>query len=76
MTGCLLKVNKRLRPGKVPVIYPQDEFMEATPGIEPGYAVLQTAASPLRHVAERGRGYIRSLGEAMCACNSEWPRGA
>jgi len=27
-------------------------------------------------VAERGRGYIRSLGEAMCACNSEWPRGA
>lgn len=25
--------------------------MEATPGIEPGYAVLQTAASPLRHMA-------------------------
>jgi hypothetical protein len=36
MTGWPLKVNKRLRPGKVPVIYPQDEFMEATPGIEPG----------------------------------------
>ncbi len=25
--------------------------MEATPGIEPGYEVLQTSASPLRHVA-------------------------
>ena len=25
--------------------------MEATPGIEPGYADLQSAASPLRHVA-------------------------
>ena len=28
--------------------------LEATPGIEPGYAVLQTAASPLRHVAIKG----------------------
>jgi hypothetical protein len=28
--------------------------LEATPGIEPGYAVLQTAASPLRHVAGTG----------------------
>jgi uncharacterized membrane protein YkvA (DUF1232 family) len=27
------------------------EIMEATPGIEPGYADLQSAASPLRHVA-------------------------
>ena len=26
--------------------------MEATPGIEPGYTDLQSAASPLRHVAE------------------------
>lgn len=26
-------------------------IMEATPGIEPGYADLQSAASPLRHVA-------------------------
>ena len=25
--------------------------MEATPGIEPGFADLQSAASPLRHVA-------------------------
>jgi hypothetical protein len=25
--------------------------MEATPGIEPGYADLQSDASPLRHVA-------------------------
>ncbi len=25
--------------------------LEATPGIEPGYADLQSAASPLRHVA-------------------------
>ncbi len=25
--------------------------MEATPGIEPGYTDLQSAASPLRHVA-------------------------
>jgi protein-L-isoaspartate(D-aspartate) O-methyltransferase len=31
--------------------------MEATPGIEPGYAVLQTAASPLRHVAGQGPPY-------------------
>jgi hypothetical protein len=28
--------------------------MEATPGIEPGYADLQSAASPLRHVAGLG----------------------
>ena len=27
--------------------------MEATPGIEPGYTDLQSAASPLRHVANR-----------------------
>jgi hypothetical protein len=44
--------------------------MEATPGIEPGFTVLQTVASPLRHVAEtellprlarreRTPGYIR-----------------
>ena len=26
-------------------------LMEATPGIEPGYADLQSDASPLRHVA-------------------------
>src|SRR5689334_12290614 len=26
--------------------------LEATPGIEPGYADLQSAASPLRHVAK------------------------
>src|SRR5215469_5821343 len=35
-------------------IIPGCDAMEATPGIEPGYAVLQTAASPLRHVAEGG----------------------
>jgi hypothetical protein len=29
------------------------ELMEATPGIEPGFADLQSAASPLRHVASR-----------------------
>ena len=45
--------------------------MEATPGIEPGFTVLQTVASPLRHVAESSlpmrshrmqerRAYIRS----------------
>jgi hypothetical protein len=28
-----------------------EEQVEATPGIEPGYADLQSAASPLRHVA-------------------------
>src|SRR5437660_7884954 len=28
--------------------------MEATPGIEPGCALLQSAASPLRHVAPSG----------------------
>jgi hypothetical protein len=28
-----------------------EKSMEATPGIEPGYADLQSAASPLRHVA-------------------------
>jgi hypothetical protein len=27
--------------------------LEATPGIEPGYTDLQSAASPLRHVANR-----------------------
>ena len=26
-------------------------MLEATPGIEPGYTDLQSAASPLRHVA-------------------------
>ena len=34
-------------------------LLEATPGIEPGYADLQSAASPLRHVAPRGRAYSR-----------------
>jgi hypothetical protein len=29
----------------------QGNKMEATPGIEPGCALLQSAASPLRHVA-------------------------
>ena len=28
-----------------------EKYVEATPGIEPGYADLQSAASPLRHVA-------------------------
>ena len=32
--------------------------VEATPGIEPGYTDLQSAASPLRHVASSGRGPI------------------
>ena len=31
--------------------------LEATPGIEPGYTDLQSAASPLRHVA-LGSGYL------------------
>ena len=31
------------------------EILEATPGIEPGYADLQSAASPLRHVASPRR---------------------
>src|SRR3954469_2810480 len=31
------------------------KIMEATPGIEPGYADLQSAASPLRHVAFFGK---------------------
>jgi hypothetical protein len=30
-------------------------WLEATPGIEPGYADLQSAASPLRHVAPRAK---------------------
>ena len=28
------------------------EILEASPGIEPGYADLQSAASPLRHEAQ------------------------
>jgi hypothetical protein len=36
--------------------------MEATPGIEPGYADLQSAASPLRHVAPPGRLLIAGSG--------------
>ena len=38
--------------------------MEATPGIEPGCALLQSAASPLRHVAPSGGSIqpINSLG--------------
>ena len=32
--------------------------LEATPGIEPGYADLQSAASPLRHVASMCVGSI------------------
>ena len=39
--------------------------MEATPGIEPGFTDLQSAASPLRHVASesenRGRGLYQNL---------------
>ncbi len=30
--------------------------LEATPGIEPGYTDLQSAASPLRHVANHAKG--------------------
>src|ERR1043165_7401688 len=62
MVGCLqgktlapshLKVNNTLTAptkfrGRHEIIC---NILEATPGIEPGYAVLQTAASPLRHVA-------------------------
>ena len=39
--------------------------MEATTGIEPGFTDLQSAASPLRHVASksenRGRGLYQNL---------------
>lgn len=40
------------------------DFLEATPGIEPGYADLQSAASPLRHVASRRR--VLSQRHAIC----------
>jgi hypothetical protein len=37
----------------VPLIVSKEDFarLEATPGIEPGFTDLQSAASPLRHVA-------------------------
>ena len=46
----------------------KQEKMEASPGIEPGYADLQSAASPLRHeafvtLAERGVDGIVSRGK-------------
>src|SRR6185369_2903449 len=40
----------RSRDG-LPAETPKTRRLEATPGIEPGYADLQSAASPLRHVA-------------------------
>ena len=61
--GCLITwaYNKSLRALQSPKIkratIPTPQFgghfmrLEATPGIEPGYADLQSAASPLRHVA-------------------------
>ena len=39
-------------------------WMEATPGIEPGFTVLQTVASPLRHVAIPGRGLYQMRGSS------------
>jgi|KBSMisStaDraftv2_1062788.scaffolds.fasta_scaffold83942_1 hypothetical protein len=48
--GCPDKVNKLL----IGLFYPPPIGrwkLEATPGIEPGFADLQSAASPLRHVA-------------------------
>ena len=39
-----------------------EEKLEATPGIEPGYTDLQSAASPLRHVAPVSAGNYREIG--------------
>ncbi|MEN9874579.1 MAG: hypothetical protein RL186_1476, partial [Pseudomonadota bacterium] len=36
--------------------------LEASPGIEPGYADLQSAASPLRHEALTTRKWVGKLG--------------
>lgn len=50
--------------------------MEATPGIEPGYADLQSAASPLRHVASKcmqagdGRGFLEPVRALYFPCAS------
>ena len=45
--------NKAVPPLQSMAISPDnaEKYVEATPGIEPGYADLQSAASPLRHVA-------------------------
>jgi hypothetical protein len=46
--GCPAAVSKAVPPGALKGKF---QRVEATPGIEPGCADLQSAASPLRHVA-------------------------
>ena len=53
MAGCPSKVNKALTCTILVQPAPWGE-VEATPGIEPGFADLQSAASPLRHQAAGG----------------------
>ena len=48
------KPEKALRVG-IPCSANPEKKLEASPGIEPGYADLQSAASPLRHEALAGR---------------------
>ena len=40
---------------KLQRLYHVAEFLEASPGIEPGYKDLQSSASPLRHEASLHR---------------------
>ena len=47
-----LALAAKALPGRCPKLQTVGD-LEATPGIEPGYADLQSAASPLRHVASR-----------------------
>ena len=53
-------------------------LLEATPGIEPGYADLQSAASPLRHVAllEIGRWSSKCRVFPTCPLYRSLPPGA
>ena len=47
---CILSRNAHMRALHWCIVV-RGKVLEATPGIEPGYTDLQSAASPLRHVA-------------------------
>jgi hypothetical protein len=60
--GCRSQKGQKMLQRQLPVmdtsrtvigVDSREQGMEATPGIEPGFADLQSAASPLRHVASR-----------------------
>ena len=55
MTGTQEQKEVRRRPQTGPKDQYRLENLEATEGIEPPYTDLQSAASPLRHVASRRR---------------------